>query len=170
MFVIEQLAVAEAPVAGFVVHDRDIELRIEEGCKRIQGVLRNDLQDERRIATSQPFDERRQPRVTGVAVRADAQLAAGVPGQLFDLRFDAADCRQHLVGGIDDEPACCGRQHPPSGTNEDGRAELSFNLTQLVADSGLRHAEAIGGARDAFRAGDFHDQPEVTRVEEFAHE
>jgi hypothetical protein len=49
VFIIEQLAVAEPPVVGFVVHDRHIELRIEQGADRIQRVLRNDLQDERRI-------------------------------------------------------------------------------------------------------------------------
>jgi hypothetical protein len=103
-------------------------------------------------------------------VCADAQLAASVPRQLFDLCFDAADGRQHVIGGINDEPTGGGRQHPAPGANEDGRAELFLNLTQLMTDGGLADIESIGGTRDAFCAGDLHDHAEVTRFEEFAHE
>ena len=39
-----------------------------------------------------------------------------------------------------------------------------------MADGRLRDVEPIGSARDAFRAGDFHDQAEVTRIEKFCHE
>jgi hypothetical protein len=103
-------------------------------------------------------------------VCANAQLAAGVPRQLFDLRFDAADGRQHLIGRIDNEPTRGGRQHAPPGPNEDRRAELFFNLTELMAHGGLGDVESIGGARHAFGAGDLHDQAEVTGFQKLAHE
>jgi hypothetical protein len=103
-------------------------------------------------------------------VCADAQLAASVPRQLFDLGFDSADGRQDIIGGINDQPTGGGRQHPAPGANEDGRAELVFNLTQLMTDGGLGDVESIGGARDTFCAGDLHDQAKVAGFKESAHE
>ena len=47
MFIVEQLAIAEPPVVGLVVHDCQIELRVEQGRDRVHRVLGDDLQPER---------------------------------------------------------------------------------------------------------------------------
>src|SRR5688500_10737013 len=101
---------------------------------------------------------------------ADAEFADGVPRQLFDLCFDAADSREDVVRRTHDQPARGGRQHPPPGADEDRRAELLFNLTQLMADRRLRDVESISGARDALRAGDLGDQAKVTGFKKLSHE
>ena len=92
------------------------------------------------------------------------------PHTIVGILSPALPCRSSTRTSSHDQPTCGGRQHPAPGANEDGRAELFLNLTQLMTDGGLGDVEPIGGARDAFRAGDLHNQAEVTGIKECAHE
>ena len=75
MFIIEQLLLPQPVVVGFVVHDRKIELRIEQRGERVERVLRGNLQRKSRVATPQAFDESGEPGIAGVAMGADPQFA-----------------------------------------------------------------------------------------------
>ena len=93
-----------------------------------------------------------------------------MPRQLRHPVLDMPDLRKHVAGGFNQQSSCGSGNHPATGANEQDSSEPVFDLAQLMADGRLGDVQPVGGASNAFRAGNLGDQPQVPRIEEGGHE
>jgi hypothetical protein len=71
---------------------------------------------------------------------------------------------QHLLGGFPKGPACVRKLHASLGALEEWHPQLVFELTNLLAERGLRDVQA---RRRPAKVEFFRDDQEVTQMAKF---
>jgi len=124
----------EPLVARDVVDDGEIELSVEQRGDRTGRVLDGNPDIDVRKPLPDLLEQRRQPVIARVALRAHAELAATLPGHLHDRGLRTGDLIEHLVGSAQQHQTCGGWQHATPGSKEQRRSEPVFDLSQLMTD------------------------------------
>ena len=98
--------------------------------------------------------QRRQPVIAGVALRADADDAVAMARETAHVLFGALDVAEHTAGGLEHPPAGRGEHHAAAEADEERRAEPRLDVAQLVAvdiDAPGKQEQEIRGGRDGER-------------------
>ena len=152
-------------VADGLGDDRHIQLSLEQRLHRSEGAFDGERHLDRRMAAAEDVDERWQPMVAGVALRADAQdtrLTRAQPAYVFLGRTDVLE---HPLRGGEHSLPRGGRDHTLPDPQEERRPQPPFNHAQLVADRRLRPVQFSRRPRHAAGGGNGDNHLEITNVE-----
>jgi hypothetical protein len=150
-----------ASVVHVARHDGEIELAFEQRLDRARRRVDHDLNLDAGIPLVERPQQRRQPVIAGVALRAHAEDAGAFPGNLPDVLFGAAQIVED-GGRRAQHPFARGRDnHALAHAVEQRRPEPGLDVSKLVADGGLGEVQSFRGARDAAMRGDFAHEPEM---------
>jgi hypothetical protein len=128
---------------------REVDAAVEE---RVDGValhFGDNLDVDAREALVKRGEERREPRVAGVARGADADDTVLVIREPRDVFFGGFDIREDAPRGREQSLAGRSERETAIDTQEERSAEAVFNLAQLMTERGLRDVQPFSRPREA---------------------
>jgi hypothetical protein len=103
--------------------------------------------------------------VLRVAARRHPQASDTAPDKAANRVFGAFERVENFVGGTQQTLAGAREHHAFADAEKDLRAEMRFDIPQLVAERGLREMQLAPGARQPAQGRDRANEPEVPDFE-----
>ena len=112
-----------APIRDRVDQDREIDAAVEQRLDRPIGRVGRHVDRDARMLALKRREQRAEPVVAGIALRADPDDAVGVAGEPPDVLFGALDVAEDAARRLEDAAPGRGQHHPPAEADEEGRVE-----------------------------------------------